>query len=131
MSLLNQAYQTLKNPSELRDYVLNLRGYGPDKAKGSSEAKMSAVSMDLAEAWFEVQDLLTEDLGLARERLKAFEAKLATAVDEAEKVLVSLESDYDRNGSSLEKLAQAVRTQSYLKSLQKDVERIKKNAYPN
>jgi molecular chaperone HscB len=51
MSLLNQAYQTLKDPAERRGYLLKLEGI-ESKSKAPAE---------LAEAWFEAQEKSDED----------------------------------------------------------------------
>lgn len=134
MSFLNEAYRTLKDPSLLRDYLLERNGFG---TAGKSSSGMGNIPMELAEAWFEVQDVLAEDPLQAQGKLRNFEAELMTVERQVEQNIRALESAYDDAGSQglstqiLEKIAKEVQKQSYLKSLQKDVERIKKNAYPN
>jgi DnaJ-domain-containing protein 1 len=134
MSFINQAYGTLKNPSQLRDYLLRLENIQVSK---------SAVPMELAEAWFEFQDLLIENSNekindeisnaTIKKKLSDFEGELRRLRQEVDKKLVSIENIYDLHPGRqiLEKLASEVQMHSYLASMEKDVERIKKNAHPN
>jgi molecular chaperone HscB len=125
MSLLNQAYSALKNPIALRDYLLKLEGI--------SISGKAAMPAELAEGWFEVQDLLMEDPGLAQKKLLDFETELKHQKENTEIRILALEKEYDSRPerSVLEKLAREIQTQSYLISIQRDVERIKKNAHSN
>jgi len=132
MSFLNQAYGTLKKPELLRAYLLQLEGFQVSPENKGIASKM-AIPISLAESWFEIQDLLTEDPLSAGKRLTDFEGELAQLKQKSEDELLLLEKTYDANPARqiLEKLAQAIHTQSYLKSMERDVERIKKNAYSN
>lgn len=126
MSLLNEAYRVLKSPALLRKYFLELEGI-----KSSSQASFP----DLAEAWFEIQDEIQEVK--EKDRIDAvlndFQSKLSLAGFEAEKKLASLEASYDLQPSReiLEKIALEIQKQSYLNSMVKDAERVRKNADSN
>jgi DnaJ-domain-containing protein 1 len=116
MSWVNQAYQTLRNPLALRNYLLELEGIKIEK---------SQMPPSLAEAWFEIQDLLMEDPDSAKVKLADFEGQLRVIDEKTESELSELESQYDRQPSRLilEKLAQTLQTQSYLSSLKRDIKR--------
>lgn len=123
MSLINQAYRTLKNRGELRGYLLGLHGIEAPKG--------TAVQMpvEMAEVWFELQDLMMEDPAQARQKLSEFEKQLQDALESEEKELRLLESSYDESLSreTLQKISKHIQTQSYLKSLERDVQRLKNN----
>ncbi len=126
MGFLNQAYSTLKDPRRLRDYVL-----GRERIQAQKQ-----VPMEIVEAWFEIQEGIQDGISRSAtwiEQFKAFETSLAAFQKSVEQTLLALESAYDHQPSQsiLEELAQSVQTQSYLNSLEKDVERIKKNAHSN
>ena len=142
----------------MREYFLVQAGLKSDKAGAKANekerAKPFAQAMDLAEMWFEIQDLLMEEPKEAAHKA-AHEAaheevmeKLATLEEEIRKrqrfgleTVTQLEKTYDQvtehdieHGTSqalLVNLAQELQLQSYLKSLQRDVERIKRNAHSN
>lgn len=125
MSFVNQAYAALKNPAELRAYLLRCEGLNL-KSLDSSKRQ---IPIDLAESWFEIQDLLMDDPIEAREKLVKFERHLASFEDQVLARLSQLEKDYDAQPSrqTLEEISKGIEEQSYLKSMKKDVERIKKN----
>jgi molecular chaperone HscB len=125
MSFLNQAYSVLKNPVVLRDYLL--------KQEGVSVSGKAAMPAELAEGWFEIQDLLMEDPELAGQKLLEFETALKHQKESTENQIQSFEKEYDLHPerSVLEKLAREIQVQSYLNSIHRDVERIKKNAHSN
>jgi hypothetical protein len=111
----------------LREYLLTLEGF---KVSGADKTGMP---IELAESWFEIQDLLMEDPISAQKRLSAFEIELNQFKLQGESKLKILEKSYDDEPSPiiLKKIAHEIQSQSYLKSMEKDVERIKKNAYSN
>ena len=128
MSWVNQAYAILSNPSRLREYLLDKEGYG-------EKNNPSAPPLELAEAWFEIQDLLLEDPAAAQTQLVAFEEQIHQLIEGADRRLFVLEKSYDIENSRtlLEKMSHEFRLKSYLMSMKKDVEkknleRIKKNA---
>jgi len=127
MSFVNQAYSTLKTPARLREYFLTLHGF---RAEAPVEASKSQVPVELAEAWFEVQDALMEDPAEGQARLARFEAELQRRKQEGETELSRLERDYDAcpRHEVLEKLHHLIRSMSYIKSMERDVERVKARA---
>ncbi len=132
MSFLNQAYGTLKAPVRLREYFLTLEGIQVSST-GKTVGGKTTMPIELAEAWFEIQDLWMDDPHNAQKKLIEFEIELNRLKRDAERNLISFEAEYDLHPSSqiLERLAQEIQSQSYLKSIEKDVERIKKNANSN
>jgi molecular chaperone HscB len=124
MSLMNQAYGVLKDPHRLREYFLKLEGVSLPK---------SAMPAELAEDWFEIQDLLMDDPSAARGRVLDFENHLIQVRKKSEENLREFEQQYDLQAAPdiLNKIAQEMQSESYLSSLQRDVERIKKNASSN
>jgi molecular chaperone HscB len=126
MSELNQAYRVLKDPALLRDYFLKLEGF--DVQTGSQ------IPMELAESWFELQDVLMESPAIAAQRVTEFEMELARLSQKSNQDVLALEQRIDlaseATGSAprelLESLAREIRTQNYLVSLERDVERIKR-----
>ena len=66
---LNRAFQTLKDPISRTEYVIELSG-------ASTAEKSAKVPLDLAEAYFELQDLLGEPEGVTK--LQDFRNDLVT-----------------------------------------------------
>jgi molecular chaperone HscB len=121
MSYLNDAYRTLRAPSELRDYMLELHGLKTDPAtKGQ-------IPTQLAESWFDLQDSLMEDPDQAESKLAAFEQELREFRSGVETRIQASESLFDVSGDveGLKKMAREIQELSYLKSMDRDVERIK------
>ena len=125
MSYLNDAYRTLRAPAELRDYMLELHGLKTDAAtKGQ-------IPTQLAESWFDLQDSLIEDPDQAEAKLATFEQELREFRGGVETRISTSEAQFDAspNGSEsvevLKKLARDIQELSYLKSMDRDVERIK------
>jgi molecular chaperone HscB len=127
MSLVNDAYQTLKDPARLRGYILSQKGV---ETAGKPNEK-AQLPVELAESWFELQDSLVEDPQAAREKLSQFENELKTLKQRTEAELQALEQKLDcLNLSSSEvplyrELARKIQSQSYLNSMERDVERIR------
>ena len=124
MSLVNQAYGVLKYPNSLRDYLLKLEGIHTPKA---------SIPVNLAETWFEIQDLQSENVEAALQAALEFERELNQVKIDVENHLLNLERQYDLEISHemLDKIAVLTQDLAYLSSMQKDVERMKKNAYSN
>lgn len=122
MSFVNQAYGTLKKPALLRDYLLRLEGVLIPQQRAP---------MDLAERWFEIQDLLAEGSIEGTQKRSLLEKDLRLQQEEVNQKLLALESSFDLDPEPqiLEELARQIQTQSYLVSLNKDLERTKKNAH--
>jgi molecular chaperone HscB len=127
MSLLNQAYSTLKSPQLLRDYLLGLEGLDTDKPQGAPGTK-AQVPVELAESWFELQDAVMDEPESARPRLQEFEIELKKMNQANSDEVLSLEKMYDQTQDRihLERLGERIRTESYLRSMDRDVERLKK-----
>lgn len=123
MSLINEAYRTLTTSDLLREYVLELEGVkAPEQGKQKAQ-----IPLQLAESWFEIQDALAEEPAQALHKIGPFEAELTELSRAADEKLVSLEREYDRTPAKdiLESLSREIQARSYLKSLARDVERIK------
>ncbi|MBL7715085.1 MAG: Fe-S protein assembly co-chaperone HscB [Bdellovibrionales bacterium] len=119
MSLLNQAYTTLKNPDLRRAYILSLQE-GPSQA--SPSAKKSGIPMDLAEEWFEIQDLRMDDPAAAGPRIQAFTGTIRTQISECNDRLRRLEDQYDQGHESvLAEIRETLNRRTTLESLLKDV----------
>ena len=132
MSFLNQAWATLKNTAERRQYVLKIEGLASAQQQagaknpaqfGSPDSPNSPVSMEIAEDWFELQDLFLEDP--AQAKVKSLELKnriQATQQDLEEKIRAN-ERDWDSahtraNLESIHRLSQQLNT---LRSLERDL----------
>jgi molecular chaperone HscB len=139
MSFLNEAYRTLKSPVLLRDYLLH--GNGIRAQSGDSPAsrpQSSKLPMELAEMWFEIQDLLLDDPAAAKDRLVGFEKELTELQHALDQKIQSLENQYDQKADQgiegqdlLVELDEVLKKENYLKSMKKDVDRIKKNGHSN
>lgn len=128
MSLVNEAYRTLRSPDALREYVLGLEGIrsGPDKN--------GRIPSELAESWFELQDALADNPSEAGPRLRLFEGELRALRLDHEEKLGRIEREIDRETESgaleiphsrYDELFRVAQARSYLKSMERDVERIR------
>lgn len=122
MSFLNQAYRTLTNREHCRAYLLQLEGVQTSDPKSKPQ-----LPMELAESWFELQDLVMEDPAQAKSQLECFETELRALQQAEEDVLLALEREYDVQPRTelLHQISQRIQAQSYLKSLDRDVGRIR------
>ena len=135
MSELNDAYSTLKSPESLREYYLKLEGLdsSTERQSGAAGGAGGPIPMELAESWFELQDAVMEDPKAAAGKVAEFEGQLADLRKQGAEGMTGLEceidSTADAHGSAprelLERLSREIRAQSYLKSMERDVERIK------
>lgn len=127
MSFLNQAYSTLKSPEERRSYLLSQEGIAVTEKDASGQAQPSGLPVELAEQWFDVQDQLMEDREKARAALARFEAGLKELDAQQLAKLNDLERSYDEHPArpTLEELAALIRARNYLKSMERNVIRIK------
>lgn len=126
MSDLNQAYRTLKDPVSRRSHLLELEGLVVSQG--------SQIPMELAEGWFELQDALMEDPGAAQAKLAQFEAEFAALKQTRERQIAELERQADLEAERvhldayraiLAQIAEVIRQESYLSSMERDIERIK------
>jgi len=138
MSFLNEAYRVLKSSAARRDYMLQLEGVQGSGSSTGSSSQPSKLPMELAEAWFEIQDLMFEDQVAAQQKLGEFERELQTLKSSLDQRVEVLEKSYDAKADQgvydqtlLLELQEELRRENYLKSMQRDVDRIKKNAHSN
>lgn len=126
MSLLNRAYTILRDREQLRTYILEHEGVETPKAKAP---------VDIAEEWFEIQDLLVDDRAAALARLSGFEAMVRAKEIDLQARIRSFEDQLDQIGASqwktshaqgwFKSIAEDVQAMSYLKSLKRDLGRFK------
>lgn len=128
MSFLNEAYRTLRDPEALRGFILQFEGVL--ETQGSRQA----IPAELAEDWFELQDQEQSILQIDafEKRLRAYKEELSVKIKKIEENLDQLfelpESDvagHPRHQELLQGLQKIIHAQSYLKSMEKDVERLK------
>jgi molecular chaperone HscB len=127
-SAINNAYRTLKNPISRAKYFV-------EKELGSIEEKSASVPMDMADMFFEVQDVL-DTIRDAREHppesavkeVHKAEAELMAKVAELEKNLESRFSEYDAspNKKKLEKIKEILSERSYIKSFLRQIDSVMK-----
>ena len=127
MSLLNEAYRTLKDPSLLRSYLLQICGV---LALGDSDRGLpQGVPLEITEEWFEIQDELLDGNTSALNRVAQIERKIIELQEGAEQSIRSLEVRIDKGAANSEALlieiSSEIRSQSYLKSMLRDVGRMK------
>jgi len=114
---LNRAYQTLKHREERTQYLIN-KYLGPS----STSAKL-AIPADLAEAYFEVQDLLSEG---QREPLLQFQKEIEKQLEESQtqwKNLAKIFDDSEDKIQALEALRKHEGREKYIRSMLNDIER--------
>ena len=114
---LNRAYKTLKSKEDRTQYII-------EKYLGhSSSAKKSTIPSDLAETYFEIQDLLTEGQS---EPLLSFKKELEKKLAESDEQWIVLANTFDETENKLA-ATQALRDhqdrERYLKSMLNDLER--------
>jgi molecular chaperone HscB len=133
MSLVNEAYGALRNPERLRDYFLKLVG-----VTGDAKAQ---IPVELAESWFELQEVLMEDPVEGRKKVGEFKSELEALKAKKHHDILALEAEIDRKLdeapkeshaeigaselASFQALAKMVRDLNYLDSMERDVERIR------
>ncbi len=130
MSLVNEAYRVLKNPALRRHHLLELEGLDP---QGSQGAQKSMIPLELAESWFELQDALSEDPGNAISRLSTFEEEFRALRASQEERIEALTREADavtpeliaERRARLARVAEALRSLSYLASMERDIGRIR------
>lgn len=127
-SAINNAYRILKNPISRAKYFV-------EKGLGSFEEKSASVPMDMADLFFEVQDVLDtirESDGNPPEasvkEVEKAERELIQKVGELEKKLESIFSDYDSSPKqeTLEKMKAILSERSYIKSFLRQIDAVMK-----
>ena len=123
MSFVNQAYTTLKNPESLREYFLaieevHLDGLTSEKAQ---------IPMELAESWFDLQDAISESSEDLLPKIDSFERELLEKSEDIGAEILALETKFDESAARVHllQIAKAIQSQSYLRSLHRDVLKIK------
>lgn len=116
MSLVNQAYDVLREPHRRREYLLQRAQIKSQEAK---------LPLALAEAWFELQE------NHQPEKIQAFEQELELERTRLQEKLQKLESEFDlcQREEILSDMSYWVHQSHYLDSLKKDLNRVKKHAY--
>ena len=125
MSLLNRAYRALKDPLQRREHLLELEGISGKKTP-------QAVPLDLADDWFELQDVVMESPESAPQRLQEFVTRLSQLKSERKMRVESLEMRWEesRTGTqspdreALQLLARELEAGATLASLERDVARL-------
>lgn len=131
MSALNQAYQQLRDPGRTREAMLETFGAVSAAGGPAGAAAKPAIPVDLAEEWFEIQEALLEDPARARAKFAAFLDTLAGKRAESEGRMRALEAEFDRGADesakrgALAALAKEIQAAQYLKSMDRDVARLK------
>lgn len=114
---LNRAYQTLKHRGERTQYLI-------DKYLGTSSTSAKlAIPTDLAEAYFEIQDLLNEG---QREPLLQFQKEIEKQLEESQTRWQSLAKIFDDGKDkiqALEALRKHENREKYIRSMLNDIER--------
>ncbi|MGK5086991.1 Fe-S protein assembly co-chaperone HscB [Bdellovibrionota bacterium FG-2] len=124
MSLVNQAYKTLRDPMTRREYLLSL--YGIDLAG------QGGMPRELAENWFELQDWVEENPPeQSRTKVSDFRGRLLQIQAELNSRLSDLDRQIDEGvfqrqevRAILLDLAQSLQKRTYLDSLFRDVQRL-------
>jgi DnaJ-domain-containing protein 1 len=122
MSAVNRAYHTLTKADALRAYLLELAGLSTGEMK-------AAIPAELAEEWFELQDAVMEDPSEAIAKLGDFERDLKVRSADLAAKIEAFENDYD-NGTAaptdtLRKIEKLVLDGQYLKSMERDLRKLK------
>ncbi len=122
MSELNDAYRTLMDPHRTREHLIALV-VGPLANSETGKKTGTALPLELAEAWFDLQEKVLEDAATASGRIAAFEADLRAWASRLEETALAAEQVYDRSGDrdQLTVLQGILQQQSYLTSLTRDV----------
>ena len=114
---LNRAYQTLKNREERTQYLV-------EKYLGASpQAAKAAIPTDLAEAYFEVQDLLSEG---HMEPLLRFQKEIEKQLEESQARWTELAQMFDQSPNKIqaaESLRKHENREKYIRSMLNDIER--------
>jgi molecular chaperone HscB len=135
MSFINQAYQTLKDPMALRNYLLEQEGIRVQESASQRSSSQLAqapsdLPLDIIETWFDLQEKLLEDPEGTQGLLTEFTKTLSLFKQDQQDQLASLEIAYDASSSReiLESIGKCVKISQYIHSIEKDLKRFKANA---
>jgi len=127
MSLVNEAYRTLKDPTLRRNYLLQLLGAPPIPKDSNS------LPIALSESWFELQDQLSPHPPEAVTQLELFEQNLLRDRQARAAALQTREEQFDNPSTPapqkqalLQEIAKEEMALNYIRSLEKDIVRVKK-----
>ncbi len=117
MSFLNESYSMLRDPATLRQEILRRNGVAAPKGQPPVE---------LAEEWFELQEGLMDDPEGAASRIREFAHRLVTLKAELAARTFECQSEFDAGGGvdALKRLASVMQEDSYLASLERDLQRL-------
>ncbi len=131
MSRVNEAFRILRDRKLLREAILSLFEVGDQvKTPGvrTQEVK-GAPPVELAEAWFELQDAVMDDPSCASDKIRQFESHLNQVRSAAEAQILEQEQAFDRSESqdrvALLEISRILRELAYLDSMVRDVVRLK------
>jgi molecular chaperone HscB len=110
---INRAYQTLRDPSTRSEYLLDWEQF---RRPASPQ-----VPLDLAEAYFDLQDLLSEPQG--EEKMAAFRKDLAAALEQTDRQWAALAAAWPETHDRLQKLHDILTKQRYLHAMIADLDR--------
>lgn len=125
-SAVNNAYRTLKNPISRAKYFV-------EKRFGSTEEKSAKVPMDMADLFFEVQDVLDtirESNGAppeaAVQQVRDAESMLRTKIVDLDRQLDAKFSEYDAAPQDrvLENMQDILSERSYIRSFLRQMDRV-------
>lgn len=123
MSAINEAYQTLINEDLRRESLLEIQGL---------KSQTAALPAELAEEWFDLQDQVMDLPPVqAIEKIKNFEVSLVNRNINLKQAVLEFEKQWDETQDAklqneiAQKISKKITDQSYLKSLLRDVERLK------
>ena len=132
MSFVNEAFQTLKNRESLRAYVLKLEGIAKDPVGEAGARPKASLPLELAEAWFELQELAFEgSASEGAEKIAAFDKQLHARIEQIEHLAREQEAAFDHaetgeaRRASLQCLALRAQDLQYHRSLARDVQRLR------
>ncbi|MFZ9594577.1 MAG: J domain-containing protein [Bdellovibrionia bacterium] len=143
MSWINQAYSTLSHRASLRAFLVSQVSPPGEKNQSPassrpSQAGLSEDSLEISQAWFELQEELFEHPEQAQSLLAQFQVQLTEKMKTLAQHITDLEHRYDsldQNSDSaypiLLELKRQMQTETYLRSIERDGERLKKNANSN
>lgn len=122
MSAVNRAYQALTSADRRREYLLGLEGI-------VSNATKAAIPAELAEEWFELQDVVLEAPESAIAKLGEFERALRRRSSDLAARISVHEREYDEGASepaeTLRKIEKLTMDGQYLKSMERDLMKLK------
>jgi DnaJ-domain-containing protein 1 len=119
MSWVNQAYTTLRSEVTRRAYLVQI--LGTETENSARSASPSAVTAEWAEAWFDIQDQLEDQV-----KVKAFFQNLVIGMKECCDRIASAERQFDQTQQKefLLQVSKEIQLQTYFQSLQKDIVRL-------